>query len=107
VHQGEEPQHHVSAPEETAFRGTHAESAPAEEAVMSANAPSSPQWTLNDFGGSAERSSPRAESRIEESREAESAESRPQVESVADEPIGEETPPKEARKGWWQRRFKM
>ena len=109
-HHGEERQQQAGAPlhEETGFRGAHAESTPAAEAVMSPNTPSSPQWSLNDFGSEERfsRSAP-SESRTEESREPESTERMPRVETVANESAAEETPPKEARKGWWQRRFKM
>jgi hypothetical protein len=73
---------------------------------MSPNTPSSPQWTLNDMSVSQERSAPppTSEHRIEEPRESLSRETPERTES---EIPPEDATPREARKGWWQRRFKM
>ena len=76
-------------------------------APIEPNAPSSPQWSLSEHQsrehevvGSAE---PVAMSRHEQAAEADATEAVSDVESASSQP--EE--PREARKGWWQRRFKM
>jgi len=81
-----------------------------EQSIISANSPSSPQWTLNDFGGREERSAsiPAPQNRTVEHHEPERHQaSSERAEQMETELPAEETGSKEARKGWWQRRFKM
>ena len=91
-----------SAPFEHSGFEPREESAPPRAAE--ANAPSSPQWSLNEQ---------RAETEVAE-REPEP--SRPAAQesftvTTVSEPVAEVEPestePREARKGWWQRRFKI
>jgi hypothetical protein len=76
---------------------------------MSPNAPSSPQWTFNDFSSSEERSATPAapESGAEKRREPETHETSERAEQADIGLSTEDAGPKESRKGWWQRRFKM
>jgi ribonuclease E len=78
-------------------------------ASVEANAPSSPQWSLSEQHGGTqvvEREPESAHAEPEESF----APARPErvaAVETAESPEPEPTEPREARKGWWQRRFKI
>jgi ribonuclease E len=93
---------------EEAFAGTQ-DTNPGGEETMSPNAPSSPQWTLNDMSRNEARSAspPSSEHRVDEPRESLSREAPEPAERNEPEIPPEDASPREARKGWWQRRFKM
>ncbi len=91
-----------SAPFEHSGYEPREESAPPR--ATEANAPSSPQWSLNEQRAEIEI----AEREREPSRPA--AQERftaPTVSEPVAEVEPESTEPREARKGWWQRRFKI
>jgi len=76
--------------------------------LVEANAPSSPQWSLSEHVRAAEPPEETRSSRPEQSTVVEMAVSEHHEEdsaAPASEPASDE--PKEARKGWWQRRFKI
>ncbi len=110
-HQGEERLQGATQVEgEDSFPRAREEGAGDERPIISPNAPSSPQWTLNDFGSREERSAsiPAPENRAQERHEPDRHQaSSERAEQMETELPAEETGSKEARKGWWQRRFKM
>ncbi len=72
--------------------------------AVEANAPSSPQWSLNEQRAETEV----AEREPEPSRPAaQESFTAPAVSEPVAEVEPEPTEPREARKGWWQRRFKI
>jgi hypothetical protein len=72
--------------------------------TVEANAPSSPQWSLNEQRADTDV----AEREPEPSRPAaQESFTAPTVSEPVAEVEPEPTEPREARKGWWQRRFKI
>ncbi len=77
-----------------------------EREVIEPNAPSSPQWSLTEHRAEAEAAAAQSarprpgESKAPEIESADEAPASAQSETASDEP-------REARKGWWQRRFKI